>query len=180
MDSKISLISAISGLVGTLGGVMISYLTLRFSYLKDRHRIKVDFGKNLLIGVPGVDKKKEQFTVMAANTGSVPYKVTMVTIALGRHSGGLALPDPKGTHKIPVTLEADETCNFWTDAQDSISNMKTLTRRKSIRVRVIVSDYTGRSFYSKWLRVQLIETRYSKFRALILKNLRIARRFFIA
>lgn len=179
MKLDVNVIAALTGLVGAVGGILISYLTLKHTYAKDKHRVKVELGKNLMVNVPGVDSKKEQFTIMVANIGSVPFTVANVGINLGRYSGGLAIPQPLGTHQLPVILERDQTCNFWLDYGSATKSMQKLTSRKNIRVRARISDYTGRNFYSKWREEQFKETSYSRFKLSIITTFRKVRKVFI-
>ena len=116
-----------------------------------------------MINVPGINPKKEQFTIMAANIGNVPFTVAMIGINIGKRTGGLVIPDPLGTHKIPVVLERDQTCNFWTDYQDSIKSMAKIAKRNKIKIRARACDYTGSIFYSDWMTIRLKETSFSKF-----------------
>lgn len=173
---EIGIITAITGLVGTIGGVMISYLTLKHAYDKDKHKIKVEFGKGHLINVPGIDASKEQFTIKVANLSSIPFTVAMVGINIGRYSGGLAIPQPLGTHPIPVTLERDQTCNFWIDYKEAAKSIKKYTGRSSIKVRANISDYTSKNFHSKWLKIQFRETKYSRAKKTIGKLFRDTRK----
>lgn len=179
MKLDVGVIAAITGLVGTVGGILISYLSLKHNYDKDKHKVKVELGKNLMINVPGVDSKKEQFTVLVANLGSVPFTVANLSINIGKHSGGLVLPQPFGTHKIPVILNRDQTCNFWTDYKETIKSIRKLTGRNSINVRASISDYTGRIFYTKWLKLQFEDNKYTDFKKKILTHYRNIRKIII-
>jgi hypothetical protein len=174
MSNYIQLIAVVSGLVGTIGGVLISYLSLKHNYDRDKQRIKVEFGKNRMINVPGVDPDKDQFTIMAANIGNIPFTVAMLSINIGRRTGGLVMPDPLGTHKVPVTLERNQTCNFWTDYQDSLKSIHKITKRNKIRIRALVRDYTGSAFYSDWMAIRFKETNFSKIEAILKNGLRKA------
>ncbi len=159
----VTIISALTGLVGTISGALISFLTLKHSWDKDNHRVSVELGRNLMINTPGIDNKDEQLTITVANLGALPFKVANVSIKVGRRTGGLYLPKPFGTHELPVTLQRDETCTFWTSYRKSEKNIKELTPRNSIKIRASVSSYTGRSFQSNWLKIRIKETGISKF-----------------
>ena len=124
MDINIQLISVLTGLVGTIGGVLISYLTLRHNFNKDSHHIIVDLNSNILMNVPGVDPKKEQFTITVANLGQVPFTVANIRISIGHRSGALFIPIPTGTHQIPTTLDRDQTCSFWTDHKEASKSIE--------------------------------------------------------
>lgn len=174
-------IAVLTGLVGTLGGVLISYISLRHSYAKDRHQVQVELDKNILIGVPGTNPRKEYFTIKVANTGHVTFTVASVKIAVGRYSGALVIPEPEGTHPIPTELERDKTCTFWTEYEAAKPKITKLTWRKnSIRVRACISDYVGRSFYSSWNRIHLRETRYTKLTRQSKQIILNIRKFFVA
>ncbi len=162
MDNNIQIISALTGLVGTIGGVLISYLTLRHTFNKDRHRVIVDLSNNILMNVPGVDTKKEQFTITVANLGQVPFTVANIRISIGRRSGALFIPIPTGTHRIPTVLDRDQTCSFWTDYKDALKGIEKLVKRNKIKIRAQVSDYAGNKFYSQWKPIRFKETFWSK------------------
>lgn len=171
---NIAYISVLTGLIGTIGGVLISYLSLKNSYDKDKHRVKVDFGKRLMINVPGVNPKKEQFTIMPGNLGNIPFTVANIGIDIGRHTGGLVIPIPLGTHRLPVTLKRDDTCTFWTDYKESFTQIKKIAKRSRIKVRASVVDYAGTAFYSDWMNLRFKETYFSK---LNLKIIQFYRKF---
>ncbi len=122
----------------------------------------VGLSNNILMNVPGVDSKKEQFTIMAANLEQVPFIVANIRISVGRRSGALFIPIPTGTHQIPATLNRDQTCNFWTDYKDALKAIKKLARRNKIKVRAQISDYACNKFYSQWKSIRFDETFWSK------------------
>jgi len=62
MNINAGIIATLTGLVGTAGGVLISYLTLKHNYDQDKHRLKVGLGCNLILNVPGISSNKKQFT----------------------------------------------------------------------------------------------------------------------
>lgn len=158
----VTVIAAVTGLIGTISGSAIAYLTLRNSIGRDKHKVNVKLGKNLMLNVPSVDREKEQLTIQVANLGKVPFKVVNVGVNVGRRSGGIYLPKPFGTHQLPVDLERDQTCNFWTDYDRSLKSFRKYTRRNRVKIRASISDYTGRTFYSDWMKIRFKDTPLSK------------------
>ena len=159
----IQLVTALTGLVGTVGGVLISYLTLRHTFRKDRHTIKVEIAKSLLAWPqPGTTKpkwSKDQLTFKVANVGAKDFDVVSVGVKIGRRSGGLYINQPDGTVRVPYKLPPDQTCNFWTDYSDTVKRIKKPRLYSKIKIRGYVGDYLGNNFYSNKLTVVLIETR---------------------
>jgi hypothetical protein len=162
VDNNIQIISALTGLVGTIGGVLISYLTLRHTFNKDRHRVIVDLSSNILMNVPGIDSKREQFTITVANLGQIPFTVANIRIRVGHRSGALFIPMPTGTHQIPTTLDRDQTCNFWTDHKEALKSIENLAGRNKIKIRAQISDFAGNEFHSRWMPIRFKETFWSK------------------
>lgn len=159
-----NLITSLTGLIGTLGGLTISYMTLRHMYNQSKHKIKVKLGKGIILSAPGVDDKKEQIIIEVANLGPVEYTVASVSIRVGRNSGGFFIPLPLGTHPLPAKLKRDDTCNFWTDYADTLKEMNKLANRNSFPIRAEIRDYAGNKFYSNWYRIKTNETKLDKFR----------------
>lgn len=155
-----SIITAATALVGTAGGLIISYRTLQRSYWQDKSRIKVEGAPAIISGVKG-----EQFTVKVANVGSKDYTVTMIAVKLGRHSGHLVIPIPIGTVKVPYILEPGKTCDFWTPLEELKKQARKMTNRKRINFRAEVRDYVGDRFISKPYQIVLKETRYDRLKS---------------
>lgn len=164
--NTIQILTAATGLIGTLGGVLISYLSLRHTFRKDRHTIKLQIAKSLLAWPqPGTTKpkwSKEQLTFSVANVGPKEFMVVSVGIKIGRRSGGLYINQPAGTVSVPYKLEPDQSCNFWTEYDASIKGIKKPRLYNKIKIRGYVSDYLGNTFYSNKITVVLQETGWSK------------------
>lgn len=170
MELKVQLIAALTGLVGTFGGVLISCLTLRHTLTKDSHRVKVTLGMDRIIMAPGIDPKKPQAVITVANHGTIPFTVANVGIQVGRRSGGLVIPYPVGTHKTPTLLERDKTCNFWTGRDDTLESLRKMTKRSHIKVRAYISDYADHTFSSNWVDVRFRKTLLSNIGAALHKT----------
>lgn len=158
MSDNVQYISALTGLVGTVAGSLISYITLKHNFDQDRHRVLVDLGSHFLINVQGIDPKKEHLTVKVANVGNITFTVANVGFNIGRRSGGLVIPVPLGTHPLPVILKRDDTCNFWIDYGEAKKGIRKQTWRNTIRIRAVISDYAGNTFKSSWIRITFKET----------------------
>lgn len=161
MNIDAAFIAALTGLIGAISG----YLSLKHNLRREKHQVYVEFGEAHLINVPGVESDKLQFTVKVANLSSVPFTVASVAYRVGRHSGVLAIPQPIGSHQIPVKLGRDDTCNFWISHKDVLKSIKKLTDRSDILIRARITDYAGNEFSSKWKRIHLRETRRSRAKA---------------
>lgn len=166
MSEAIQIIAAATGLVGTVGGVLISYLTLRHTFRKDRHTVRLQIAKSILAWPqPGTTKPKftkDQLTFSVANIGAKEFTVVSVGVKVGRRTGGLYINQPFGTVQVPYKLQPDETCNFWTDYKKITKDIKKPRLYNKIKIRGYVSDYLGNTFYSNSLTVVLKETRREK------------------
>lgn len=162
----IQLLSAATGLVGTVGGVLISYLTLRHTFLKDRHTVKVEMAKSMLVWPqPGTVKpniQKDQLTFSVANTGAKEFTLVSVGIKIGRRTAGMYINDPLGTVKLPYKLKPDETCSFWSDYKQLVKDIKKPRLYNKIKIRGYVKDYIGNTFYSNKMTIVLKETKRDK------------------
>jgi hypothetical protein len=162
MTETIQIISAATGLVGTVGGVLISYLTLRHTFRKDRHAIRLQIAKSILAwpqpGTPKPKFTKDQLTFSVKNIGAKEYSVVSVGVQIGKRTGGLYINQPFGTVQVPYKLQPDETCNFWTDYKKIVKDIKKPKLYNKIKIRGYVSDYLGNTFYSNSLTVVLKET----------------------
>lgn len=164
MSETIQIIAAITGLVGAIGGILISYLTLRHTFRKDRHTIKLEIAKSILAWPqPGTTKPrfdKDQLTFSVANVGAKEFTVVSVGLKVGRRSGGRYLNQPFGTVTVPHKLQPDETCNFWTDYKKITKGIE--KPKLYNKIKGYVSDYLGNAFYSNSLTVVLRESRRDK------------------
>jgi len=163
-NTLIALVGGVTGLIGTISGAAIAYLSLKHTLDSDRHRIKVKLSQSHLINHPTVSSNQSQFVIHVANLGNVPFTVANVGIQIGHYSGGLAIPSPTGTHPLGEVLARDKTCNFWSPYDDAVETVKGMTKRSRIKVRAHVSDYAGNRFSSDWHPLQLRQTRRSKVR----------------
>lgn len=163
----IQIIAAATGLVGAIGGVLISYLTLRHTFRKDRHTIKLKIDKSIILWPqPGTTKPKfdkDQLTFSVANTGAKEFTVVSVGLKIGRRSGGRYINQPFGTVTLPYKLQPDGTCNFWTDYKKITKGIEKPKLYNKIKIRGYVSDYLGNTFYSNSMTIVLKETRRDKF-----------------
>jgi hypothetical protein len=171
---SITLISALTGLIGTTGGLVISYLTLKHVYRKDKHLVKVEIAKAMLV-TPQANTTKakvseEMLTVKVVNAGAKDFKVTAIGIAIGRRSGGLYINEPFGTVKLPHNLAPDETCDFWTEYKGLLKDIKKPKLYNHVKIRAYTRDYIGNAFYSNKLTVTFNETRLTKVLAKIKKQ----------
>lgn len=166
MNPSVQVITAITGLIGVIGGVLISYLSLRHAFRKDRHTVKLEIAKSTLIwpqpNTPKPKFTKDQLTFSIANVGAKDFMVVSVGLKLGRRSGGMYINDPIGTVKVPYKLLPDGTCNFWTDYKDIIKKIKKPKLYGKIKIQGYVADYLGNSFYSNKLTVVIKETKHDK------------------
>lgn len=167
MPEAIQIIAVITGLVGAVGGILISYLTLRHTFRKDRHAVKLEIAKSILAWPqPGTTKPrfdKDQLTFSVANVGAKEFTVVSVGLKVGRRTGGLYLNQPFGTVAVPYKLQPDETCNFWTDYKKIAKGITKPKLYNKIKIKGYVSDYLGNTFYSNALTVVLKETKRAKF-----------------
>ena len=174
MSETIQIIGGVTGLVGTVGGVVISYLTLRHTFRKDRHKIQVKIAKSILAWPqPGTTKpkwSKDQFTFGVANIGLKEYTVVQVGVQIGRRSGGLVINQPNGTVVLPHKLLPDQTCDFWTEYADIVKTLNKPRLYSKVKVRGYVRDYLDNSFYSNKMTIVLKETRKDKTRSWIKKQ----------
>lgn len=166
MSETIQIIAAATGLVGTIGGVLISYLTLRHTFRKDRHTVRLQIAKSILAWLqPGTTKPKfdkDQLTFSVANVGAKEFTVVSVGLKIGRRSGGRYINQPFGTVTVPYKLQPDETCNFWTDYKKITKGIEKPKLYSKVKIKGYVSDYLGNTFYSNSLTVVLKETRRAK------------------
>lgn len=166
MSEIIQIIAAATGLVGTVGGVLISYLTLRHTFRKDRHTVRLQIAKSIMVWPqPGTTKSKltkDQLTFSVKNIGAKEFTVVSVGVKVGRRTGGLYINQPLGTVQVPYKLQPDETCNFWTDYKKIIKDIKKPKLYNKIKIKGYVSDYLGNTFESNSLTVVLKETRRDK------------------
>jgi len=166
MTQTVQVIAAVTGLVGTFGGVVISYLTLRHTFRKDRHTIRLQIAKSILAWPqPGTTKPKftkDQLTFSVANIGAKEFTVVSVGVKIGRRTGGLYINQPVGTVQVPYKLQPDVTCNFWTDYKKIVKDIKKPRYYNKVKIKGYVSDYIGNTFYSNSLTVVLKETKRSK------------------
>jgi hypothetical protein len=148
--SATEIIPQLTGLIGVavgLGGVAISYITLRHSMNKSKPQIKVEISEGFMLVRPG-ETSDDMLMIKVANYGEMNFTVANLGIQLGRHSGGLVIPMPLGTVQLPHELQSEKTCDFWTNYADLKKDIKKMTKRNRIRIRVRVRDYVGRSFTS--------------------------------
>ena len=164
---SLALVSALTGLVGTTGGLVISYLTLKHVYRKDRHLVKVEIAKAMLVKPqPNTTKPKvseQMLTIKVINTGAKDFQVTSIGLKLGKRSGGLYINEPLGTVKLPYTLKPDETCNFWTEYDKLTKDITKPKLYNRIKIQAYTSDYIGNAFYSNKLEIIFKETKLRKF-----------------
>lgn len=158
----VGVLTAVTGLVATIGGLTLTYVSLKYQHDKDKPHIKVAMGENRLINVPDTNPDITYLTISVANIGKQDYTVTITGVALGKRSGGAVILQPLGTVQVPHLLEADKTCTFWTEYDDSIAKLKALPnrKRKRMRIRAYVSDYAQRSYYSNWHVVDFDRSQY--------------------
>jgi hypothetical protein len=172
----IQIIAASTGLIGTVGGVLISYLSLRHTFRKDRHTIKLKIAKSMLAWPqPGTTKPKwseEQLTFSVANTGHKEFTVVSVGVQIGRRSGALYINQPNGTVSTPYNLKPDATCNFWTEYKETIKKITKPKLYNNVTIRGYVSDYLGNTFYSNKMKIVLKETKRDSILKWIKKQLR--------
>lgn len=176
-NSIAGLATALTGLVGAIGGAGIAYLSLRHTLDKDRHKVEVDLSKSLLINVPGIPDDEQQFVIQISNLGTVPFTVGGIGISIGRHSGGLAIPIPKGSHPIGTVLERDKTCNFWIKYDDVVQGAERMAGRSHIKLRAYARDYAGNTFKSKWVDLRFKATWASNARGKCLAGYKSAIKF---
>lgn len=163
VDINVQIITAITGLVATAGGVLISYLTLRHTFRKDRHTIKLKMDKSLIAWPQAETTKlewsKEQLTFGIANVGAKDFTVVSIGIEIGRRSGSMYINQPNGTVSTPYKLLPDETCSFWTEYEVIVGKIDKPKLYNKVKIRGYVRDYLGNTFYSNKLVITLRETR---------------------
>jgi hypothetical protein len=166
MSETIPFIAALTGLAGTIGGVLISYLTLRHTFNRNRHTVKLNIAKSLMVTQQTQPKKAklsdDLLTFMVANVGPKEYTVTQIGLEIGRRTSGRIIPDPSGTVKVPYKLQPDETCNFWTEYEKITKGIEKPRLYGTIKVRGYVMDYIGNTFYSNRLKIVIKETLVSR------------------
>lgn len=177
------IILAVTGLIGTVGGLVISYLTLRRAYAKDALRIKLKLDKRILITpVPGKEKpnfSEEMLTFSVANHGKKPYTIAGLGLQIGKRSGGLWINQPFGTVTIPYELTPDNTCNFWTEFIKVEKKAKKESGwHRKIKIRAYTQDYLGNNIYSNWMVITFNETAIDKTAAHLKEKLHNILRFF--
>lgn len=166
MDLSVQVITAVTGLVGAIGGVSISYLTLRHTFRKDRHTVKLVIANSTIVWpIPYTPKPKlqnDQLTFSIANVGAKDFMVVSVGIKIGHRTGGMYINDPIGTVKVPYKLMSDETCSFWTSYKDVVKKIEKPRLYNKIKIQGYVADYIGNKFYSNKLTIVIKETRRDK------------------
>lgn len=164
VSNIVQVIAGLTGLAATIGGLWISYISFKYRADKDRPKIKIKMGKNKLINVPNTNPRIEYLTATVANVGKQNYTVTILGFALGKRSGGVVIPIPVGNVQVPHTLEEDKTCTFWTEYTGTKNHLKSLPwrKRKRMRIRAYVSDYSGRAFYSDWHKIDFEPSKFWK------------------
>lgn len=173
------IIPQLTGLIGVavgLGGVAISYVTLRHNMNRSKPQIRVEISEGFMLVKPG-ETSDDMLMVKVANYGEMSFTVTVLGIMLGRNSGGLVIPIPLGTVQLPHELKSEKTCDFWTDYASLKKDIKKATKRNRIKIRVYIKDYVGRSYvsnthlyvinetkpYKAWLAVKKLYKRVIKF-----------------
>lgn len=168
------LITALTGLVGATGGLIISYLTLKHAYRKDKHSVKLEISEAIMMfpqaGTTKLKPSENMLTFKAVNTGLKDFTVISVGLELGRRSGGIFINQPNGTVQLPYTLKPDETCNFWTEYEKLKKDIKRPKLHSKLKIRGYIRDYIGNSFYSNKLTVRFKETKRYKLRAWLRKG----------
>ena len=175
VNTLFEVITSLTGLVGTVGGVLISYFSLRHIYQKDRHKVNLEIKvANLLTPKPDSDKpdwSEDMLTFKLANVGSKEFTVVLVGLKLGKRSGGIYINQPNGTVTLPYILKSDTTCDFWSEYEALVKKIKKPKFRNKINIRGYVSDYIGNTFYSRKLPVYIKETKLHKLKLTIRKDI---------
>lgn len=171
--TTIQLISALTGLIATIGGVLISYLSLRHTFKKDRYAIKLEVAKSIM-GWPqlGTNKPKwteEQFTFRVGNIGGKDFTIAQIGVEIGRRTGGLVIPIPFGTVQLPHVLSPGQTCDFWTEYKDLKKLIPKPKLYNKIRVRGYVRDYLGNMVYSNKMTFALKTSKLDDLWAKVMK-----------
>jgi hypothetical protein len=164
------IILAITGLIGTLGGILISALSLKYTHDQNKPALRVKLTASNLINVPGTNSEALYLVVTISNISHIPYTVSNFGFRVGRRTGGLAIPLPLGTQTLPTVLAHDQSCTLWTPYNESLEYIINMTPRKSIKIRASISDYSERTYLSNWINVRIKDTKYSKFKAKLIKQ----------
>lgn len=166
MNEIVAIISAATGLVGTAAGAIISYLSLRHTFKKDKFKVRIRLQESMLAWPqPGTTKPKimeDMLTYNLANVGYKDFTVVSLGIEVGKRSGGLFINDPIGTVKTPYVLKPDETCAFWGEYKSIKSKITKPKLHNKIKIRAYTSDYLGNTFKSNWITLNFKETRLQK------------------
>jgi len=166
MIEIVVIIAAITGLVGTGAGAVISYLSLRNTFKKDKFKVRIRLQQSLLAWPqPGSTKpkiKENMLTYNLANVGFKDFTVVSLGLELGKRTGALYINDPTGTVKTPYVLKPDETCAFWGEYKSIKSKIMKPKLHNKIKIRAYTSDYLGNVFKSNWITVSFKETRLMK------------------
>lgn len=163
-SNTVIVISALTGLIGTAGGLVISYLTLRHAYRKDRHILKFTLNEAIMVTpIPGTTKpeiSENMLTFRVANVGLKDFMVVSLGLQLGRRSGGLYINQPAGTVSLPYKLPPDGSCDFWTEYAKLIKDIKKPRFHSKLKIKAYVSDYLGNKFYSNSHTIEFQKTRF--------------------
>jgi len=174
MSKPTELIPALTGLIGTLGGIIISYLSLKHTLGSDKFDVEIRISKKILATPqPGTTKAKlseEQLTFFVANKGKKDFRAALLGIRVGKRSDAFAIPMPLGTVPLPHTLKPDDTVNFWTEYDNFVKKIKKPKLYSRVKIRGEISDYLGNTFVSKPIKVEFKEPWW-------LKAARIVRKF---
>lgn len=147
MDKIITLIVTLSGLIGTLGGLIIAYLTLRHQLNQDKPKIRIDAQERIIV-TSGESSSEPLLVASIYNQGKVPITITSFYVKVGRRTGGLFVPKPLGSVILPFTLNPDTGCSLWVDYKEIQKNVRKSTKRKEIRIQVQIVDSADRSYFS--------------------------------
>lgn len=181
-QDTITIITAVTALIGTAGGLFLSYKSLQYSLEKDRTKVNIRINKaSMGLTVPSstnLEWSEDMLTMKLANVGNQDFVVTLVGVNIGRRTGHLVIPIPKGTVPIPYSLKPNETCNFWTSFENIEDLIKKKTSRSKISITVYAQDYIGNVFTSNKLEIRFRETKIYLLKQKIIRTARYIARFF--
>lgn len=176
MNEIVIIITAVTGLIGTTAGVLISYLSLRHTFRKDKYKVRIKIKESMLAWQqPGTTKpriQKNMLTYNLANIGFKDFTVVSLGIEVGRRSGGLFINDPIGTVKTPYILKSGETCAFWGEFESIKSKIDKPKLHNKIKIRAYTSDYLGNTFKSNWMTIRFKESLAFKLNSWISKTVK--------
>jgi hypothetical protein len=182
----VTIIAASTGLIGATGGIIISVLTLRHAYRKDRHILKLEISEGIMLQSDPAsnhyNQSEDRILFKVANVGVKDFTITQLGIKIGKHTGGVIINQPFGTVELPYVLKPDTTCDFWAESKGLNKSVKSMVTKhrlyNKVKITAYVRDYIGNSIKSNKLKIVLKKTRIDKLKEGFSSNFLVIKKFF--